>query len=422
MTPEYALERARRAEREIAQGNYLGPLHGIPYNLKDLIDTEGIRTTYGYRSHQDYVPEHSATVHSRLEQAGGVLVGKAHCHYERAWHVPVDCFNPWDLARSPGVSSSGSGASVAASMCLASIGSDTAGSVRKPAAWSGVVGLKATFGLVSRHNAFGPSWSYDQLGPLAKTVEDTAIVLQAVAGHDPNDPVSLLDQVPDYRHKLEEGIEGIRVGVLEEFVGSNCTEEVEEATRKAITVLGELGADLTEVSIPHVGKFLDVWRVIAIAEAVVNYPEAFPKERLDNIDPDVQEWLEQGREHTLEQYIQAQRAAAVIRQDVGRVLKKVDVVVGPTMPTPPLLISETVLPTASIRSREVSYPSLVSGSNLIASVTGLPALSVPCGFARGSLPIGLHLMGRPLEEPLLLRMGYAYEQATEWHLRHPDIH
>ena len=163
VTADYALAKARQAESEIASGNYRGPLHGIPYTLKDLIDTEGIRTTYGYSSHQDYVPQRSATVHRRLEEAGAILVGKVDCHFRR--NIPVSCRNPWDLTRSPGISSSGSGASVAASLCLASIGSDTGGSVRIPASWSGVVGLRGTLGLLSRHNALGPSWSFDQLGP-----------------------------------------------------------------------------------------------------------------------------------------------------------------------------------------------------------------------------------------------------------------
>ena len=336
VTSEYALARARQVEKEIAAGDYRGPLHGIPYSLKDLIDTEGIRTTYGLRSHQDYIPKHSATVHSTLEEAGAVLVGKADCHYNRGQSgIPVNCFNPWDLSRSPGVSSSGSGASLAASLCLASIGSDTGGSVRVPAAWSGVVGIRATFGLISRHNALGPSWSFDQLGPLAKTVEDTAIVLNAVAGHDPSDPVSLQGASPDYLRGLVEGIRGTRVGILQAFAGSSCTEEVEYAVRKAIEILEELGAEVKEISIPHLEEVSEAWRVIASVESAVGYPQVFPKERLDNIDEDVRQWLEGARRFTTEQYLQAQRTAAVIRQDVGRVLQEVDVVASATVPTPP---------------------------------------------------------------------------------------
>ena len=425
VTSEYALERARQAEREMAQGNYLGPLHGIPYSLKDLIDTKGIRTTYGYRSHQDYVPQHSATVHSRLEEVGAILVGKTDCHFHLGG-VPVKCFNPWDLSRSPGRSSSGSGVSLGASMSLAAIGSDTGGSIRLPAAWSGVVGLRATFGLISRHNTLTPDWSYDTVGPMAKTVKDTAIILQAVAGHDPNDPVSLQDPVPDYCRGLGEGIKGVRVGILEEVDRENCTEEVGAAVRKAIAALEELGATVMEVSIPSAGEAPRAYEVICGAESGVIYSEVFPKERLDNIDASTQKYLERARDYTMKQYLQAQRMATIIRQDVDRVFKGVDVVVSPTCLIPPMLISEVLnsdleAPT-NVHTQERSPRAVVlHKATTIASIAGLPALSVPCGFAHGSLPIGLQLMGRRLEEPLLFRVGYAYEQATEWHLRHPPI-
>ena len=418
-TPEYALERARQAEEEISKGTYRGPMHGIPYSLKDLIDTDGIRTTYGYRSHQDYVPSRSATVHTRLEEEGGVLVGKVDCHYMRS--DPAKSLNPWDLSRSPGMSSSGSGASLAASMGLASIGSDTGGSIRFPAAWCGVVGLKATFGLVSRHNALGPSWSFDQMGPMAKTVEDAAIVLQAVSGYDPNDPVTLVDAVPDYRQGIDAGVKGVRVGVFEELLALWSTQEVEQAVRKAIAVLEELGAEVTSVTIPHAQEIPEAFEVIHGPESAVGFPQAFPKERLDNIEEEIQQMIERGREYTMEQYLDAQRTAAVIRQDVGRVLRKVDVIVGPTCLTPPIPASANLTEPYTVRGGQVGCRDLILRAMPIANITGLPALSVPCGLAEGSLPVGLQIMGRHLEEPLMFRMGHAFEQATEWHLRHPPL-
>ena len=293
VTGDYAIAKARQAETEIAKGDYRGPLHGIPYTLKDLIDTNGIRTTYGYSSHQDYVPQRSAAVHQRLEEAGAVLVGKVDCHFRR--NIPVSCRNPWDLSRSPGISSSGSGASLAASLCLASIGSDTGGSVRIPASWSGVVGLRGTLGLLSRHNALGPSWSFDQLGPLAKSVEDIALLFGVVAGFDPNDPISLRGPLPNYAACLNGNVKGVRVGVLQEFVSANCTEDVEAATRDALTVLEGLGAQLSDVSIPHSAESKRVLTVVSEAESAVDYPRVFPKERLDNIDDDLKEYLASGR-------------------------------------------------------------------------------------------------------------------------------
>lgn len=418
VTADHALKQARQAEKEIAQGRYRGPLHGIPYTLKDLIDTEGIRTTYGYQSHQDFIPQRSATVHTRLQEAGAVLVGKVDCHFRR--RVPVKCHNPWDTTRTPGISSSGSGASLAASLCLASLGSDTGGSVRIPAAWCGVVGLKATFGLISRHNAFGPAWSLDQIGPMARTAKDTAIVLQAIAGFDPDDPVSLQEPVPDYLKGINSGIKGLRVGILEEFLGQDCHEEVEAAVRKAVAVLQRLGASVQTATIPHAREAKDVSSIVSSVESAISFTEEFPKERLDKIDPDVKQSLERGRGYSIQQYLQAQRMAAIIRQETIRALKDVDVLVAPTCQTPPPLIPKAFDP-VTVKGRQFDPWPLLLLVNTIPSVAGLPALSVPCGFTKGPLPVGLHLIGRPLEERLLLRVAHSYQQATDWHQQHPQV-
>jgi aspartyl-tRNA(Asn)/glutamyl-tRNA(Gln) amidotransferase subunit A len=412
------MAKARKAEKEIAAGNHRGPLHGIPYTLKDLIDTDGIRTTYGYSSHQDYVPQRSATVHQRLEEAGAVLVGKVDCHFRR--NIPVSCRNPWDLDRSPGISSSGSGASLAASLCLASIGSDTGGSVRIPASWSGVVGLRGTLGLLSRHNALGPSWSFDQLGPLAKTVEDVALIYGVVAGFDPNDPISLRNPVPNYAACLNGDIKGLRVGVLEEFVGANCTEEVEAAMREALSTLEGLGAQLREVTIPHSPESKRVLTVVSEAESAVDYPRFFPKERLDNIDDDLKEYLARGESYTMADYLEGQRMAAILRQELADVFQDVDVIVAPTCLTPAVPISQD-RKLIDIRGVKVDYLELLLRVTSIASVTGLPGLSVPCGFDGNGMPIGMQLMGRHLEEARILQVGHAYEQATEWHKARPAL-
>ena len=418
ITGDYAMAKARQAETEITRGDYRGPLHGIPYTLKDLIDTDGIRTTYGYSSHQDYVPQRSAAVHQRLEEAGAVLVGKVDCHFRR--NIPVTCRNPWDLNRSPGISSSGSGASLAASLCLASIGSDTGGSVRIPASWSGVVGLRGTLGLLSRHNALGPSWSFDQLGPLAKSVEDIALLFGVVAGFDPNDPISIRGPIPNYAACLNGNVEGVRVGVLQEFVSANCTEDVEAAMRDALTTLEDLGAQLQDVKIPHSAECKRVLTVVSEAESAVDYRQVFPKERLDNIDDDLKEYLARGDSYTMAEYLEGQRLAAVLRQELAEVFQDVDVIVAPTCLTPAVPISQE-RQLIDVRGVQVDYLDLLLRVTSIASVAGLPALSVPCGFDRNGLPIGLQLMGRSLEEARLLQLGHAYEQATEWHKARPDL-
>lgn len=418
VTAEYALERAREAEDEIRRGDYRGPLHGIPYTLKDLIDTAGIRTTYGYLSHSDYVPETSARVHELMEGVGGILVGKVNCHFRR--DVAVTCFNPWDVSRSPGHSSAGSGLAVAASMGLVSIGSDTGGSVRIPAAWTGVVGLRGTFGLISRHNLFGPSWSFDQAGPLAKTVEDTALTLQALAMHDPEDPVSLPGPFPDYRGALQGGIEGVKVGVLEEFVGSGCTEEVEQAVRRAAATLSDMGAEVEEVSIEGAAGVSDIHNTIVEPESAVYYREVFPPERMARIDDDMKLRLERGAAIPMGEYLDAQRRLSLLKREVARVMRQVDVVVSPTSLTTALKVPET-RETTMVRGREVSAGSLSLACTAIASDVGMPAISVPCGFGEGPLPIGLHIMGRHREEELVLRVAHVYEQETGWHRFKPPL-
>ncbi len=418
VTSDYALAKARQAESEIAGGDYKGPLHGIPYTLKDLIDTDGIRTTYGYSSHQDYVPQRSATVHRRLEDAGGVLVGKVDCHFRR--NIPVSCRNPWDPTRSPGISSSGSGASLAASLCLASIGSDTGGSVRIPASWSGVVGLRGTLGLLSRHNALGPSWSFDQLGPLARTVEDVALIFEQIAGFDSDDPISIREPVPCYASSLDGNMKGMRVGVLEEFVGDNCTEEVESAMRRALSVLEGLGVHLSRVEIPHAEESTRVLTVVAEVESAVDYRIVFPRERLNNIDEDIKEYIRRGDSYTMAEYLECQRMAAVLRQEAADAFEDVDVIVSPTCLTTAAPISRE-RQIIDLRGERMNYQELLLKVTSIASVTGLPALSVPCGFDSNGLPIGLQLMGGALHEPRILRLGHAYEQATPWHKARPNL-
>ena len=420
VTEDYAMTRAYEAEKCIQSSQYLGPLHGIPYTLKDVIDTRGIKTTYGYRSHQNHIPTESATVHSKLEAAGAILVGKTYSHLRR--FIPVPCFNPWDISRSPGVSSSGSAAATAASLGLASIGSDTGGSVRLPAAWTGIVGLRATTGLISRYHTLGPSWSIDQVGPIAKTVEDLAILLQAIAGYDALDPITLRDPVPDYRKHLRTSIKGVKIGILEELIAKDSEPAIETATRTAIEVLRELGAETREVEIPSIDDTHKGFGSIAGPESHAYYQDVFSDEELSQIDDDMKQYLAQARTQTMSDYLRGQRVMARLKQDLADIFTQVDIILSPTSLTVPLPVSLSGSESRiTVRGNDVKAYRYFTRSTHIASLAGLPALSVPCGLIDGYLPVGLQLMGQTLQESLVLQVGFAYEQATKWHLQHPKL-
>jgi Asp-tRNA(Asn)/Glu-tRNA(Gln) amidotransferase A subunit family amidase len=419
VTPEYAMQRAREAERDITRGQYRGPLHGIPYTLKDVIATKGIRTTFGNPKGVDYRPQESATLHTLLEAAGGVLVGKVVSEIGRESTGPVGCRNPWDLTRSPGTSSSGSGAAVAAALGLASIGTDTGGSVRHPASNSGLVGMKATFGRISRCGVWAACWSTDQAGPLTRTVEDNAMLLGILGVYDPKDPVSINQPPYDYRAGLRDGIKGVRVGVpVDDWVWRDWLSEEEEiVVRKAISVLEVLGASVTEVRLPRAAEARAILAALA-PETPVYTDDHFTKAQIDAW-PEHHGTITRGREQSFADYLHAQQTVAYLRQEIVAVLQEVDVV---AMPTGSTFGDTWDAETAVIRGREVPARSRAVYRNGLASLVGHPAVSVPCGFGMGNtLPIGLMLHGRPLEEALLYRVAYAYEQATEWHGRHPVL-
>jgi aspartyl-tRNA(Asn)/glutamyl-tRNA(Gln) amidotransferase subunit A len=419
VTPEYAMQRARDAERAMAGGQYRSPLHGIPYTLKDVIATTGIRTTFGNPTGVDYRPQASATLHTLLEAAGGILVGKVVSEIGRGSTGPVGCRNPWDLTRSPGTSSSGSGAAVAAGLGLASIGTDTGGSVRHPASNSGLVGMKATFGRISRCGVWAASWSTDQAGPLTRTVEDNAMLLEILGMYDPKDPVSINQPADDYRAGLRDGIKGVRVGVpVDAWIWKDWLSAEEEAVvQRAVGVLEALGAAVTTVRLPRAAEARATLAALA-SETPVYIDDHFTKEQIDAW-PEHHSTITRGREQSFADYLHAQQTLAWIRQEIVAVLQDVDVVAMPTGSTfGDAWNTETVV----IRGREVPARSRAVHRNGLASLVGHPALSVPCGFGMGeTLPIGLMLHGRPLEEALLYRVAYAYEQATEWHVRHPAL-
>lgn len=420
LASDYALQRARVAEQEIVHGRYRGPLHGIPYTLKDVVATQGIRTTFGDPKGVDHRPRESATLHTLLEDAGGILLGKVVSEIGRHPTGPVGCRNPWDTHRSPGTSSSGSASAVAASLGYASIGTDTGGSVRHPASNSGLVGMKASFGRVSRFGVWASSWTSDQAGPLTRTVEDNALLLEILGAYDPKDPVSLNLPREAYRAGLRDGIAGVRIGVpVDAWIWKDWLGEEEEAVvRKALDILGSLGASLIDVELPRTAHGRSILHVLTASEAQVYLEDHYTPTQLAEW-PEWHPRLTQGRSQSFADYLHAQQSRAAICQEVTAVLRQVDVI---AMPTGSTFGDDWDAETVVIRGRVAPARSRAVYRNAMASLTGNPEISVPCGFGlNDTFPIGLMLHGRPQQEALLYRVAHAYEQATEWHKRRPPL-
>ena len=413
---DQALEAARAAEREIAQGQYRGPLHGVPYAVKDQIYTKGVRTTGGSPVFNDFVPENDATVISRLNEAGAVLLGKlnmtefATSGLSHQFDPPR---NPWNLERSTGGSSSGSGASTAAFMCATSLGEDTGGSVRFPAAWCGLAGLRPTWGLVSRYGVMPGVRSMDTIGPLSRTVEDCAITIQAITGYDPKDRITRNAPVPDFRAALTGSVEGLRFGVVRELVYTGVTdEEVRQSVLAAANALGELGATVKEVSVPlaaHAGTISTGIRV----EAPITYADLV-RNRPQEIGHDNRVGYMVGTVLPAQAYYKALSLRTLLRDEIAEALADVDLLLSPTAGVAAQLIE----PDPLVHGKENSYrtPYLLTTAFSLANV---PALSVPCGFTADGLPIGLQIAGRPFDEETVLRAGHAYERNTPWHASIP---
>ena len=422
LLPEEARAAARRAEVEIQGGNYRGPLHGIPVGLKDLFNTGGVRTTSGTRIFDDFIPAEDCTVAAKFRQAGAILLGKLNMHPfaygptgENADYGHMH--NPWNPDLITGGSSGGSGSAAAAGQCTITMGSDTGGSVRIPASLCGIVGFKPTYGLVSRHGLTALSWSLDHPGPMVRTVEDAALVLNAIAGKDPKDVATVDRPVEDYTAGFTADLRGVRVGVPQEYFEGPMDPEVARAVRVAIDLLEELGAVVEEVSLPMFKYAQVISGTILMAEAAQYHRELIAREG-DKIYPPVRLRLEGGLFVGAADYLKAQQARSLFDLEARRLLEEVDLLVGPTEPVtaPPILAQqvqageETVGTTAALTHFTRPY-----------NITGFPAVSVPCGFSRDGMPIGLQLAGRPYEDGMVLRAARAYEQATEWHQRRPPI-
>lgn len=422
LLPEQARAAARRVESEISAGNYRGPLHGIPVGLKDLFNTGGVRTTSGSRIFDNFIPQQDCTVATRFHQAGAILLGKLNMHqfaYGPTGENPDygHMHNPWDPERFAGGSSGGSGSAAAAGQCTITMGSDTGGSVRIPAALCGIVGLKPTYGRVSRHGLTPLSWCMDHPGPMVRTVEDAAMTMNAIAGYDPKDVASSQAEVPDYTSALTKDIRGLRIGVPREFFEAPLDAEVAQVVKKAIELLEQLGASVQEVSFPMFERAQAISGTILMAEAAAYHRKLLARDG-DKLYPPVRLRLEAGLFITAADYLKAQQGRALFNREARELLREVDLLAGPMEPvTAPVLLStevqageQTIGTTAALTQYSRPY-----------NITGFPAISVPCGFSGAGLPIGLQLAGRPFDELTVLRAAHAYEQATDWHQRRPPI-
>jgi len=413
-----ALEQARRAEAEIARGDWRGPLHGIPLGIKDNYLTADMPTTAGTTAPGIAFPRRDSAAVARLRHAGAVLIGKTRTH-EFAWgNVTPPVRNPWALDRVPSGSSGGSGAAVAAGLCAAAMGSDTGGSIRMPAAACGVVGLKATFGRVSRDGIVPHSWSLDHAGPLTRSVADAAILMNVLAGYDPADPACRDEPVPDYRAALDQPLDGLRLGVCRNHFFEDNQDDVQAAVEAAIHDLAGQGATVVDFTIPNLAYGLAAIFAIELASSTAYHDVSLREGRVQHYTADVRQLVEIGRFVTGPDYLKAEQVRAVLMEDFRRALDRVDVILGPTTPITAWKIGEW---TARIGDRDESVLAASWRFTFPYNLTGLPAISVPCGFDRHGLPIGLQIAGRPFDEATVLRVAHAYERTHEWKERAPAL-
>ena len=421
VTEERALAAAREAEQEIGRGRYRGPLHGVPYAVKDLIATKGVRTTNGSRVTADWVPDFESTVTERLNGAGAIPLGKLNMlefamgSGQKGLQGPAR--NPWDLRYSPSGSSSGSGAALAAGMAALTVGSDTGGSIRGPAKSCGVAGLKPTYGRVSLHGVTTLSWTLDHVGPMGRSVEDVARMLQVMAGADARDRAASGKAVPDFGRQMLGGLKGLRLGVPVSYFFDKVAPETDAALRKAIGVLRDLGMALVDVKVKHAEMVGPASSMILSTEGAAFHQRRL-KEKGDLMDPLVRERLEAATFHSAIDYIQALRVRTVLTEEMRRVFTTCDVLMLPAGNAAPLLEQEIVGTDIPPDPPPPGRPDVMN----LANVTGIPALVVPCGMTAGppALPLGSQFCGRPFAEGTLFRVGRAYQEVTDWHRRHPE--
>jgi aspartyl-tRNA(Asn)/glutamyl-tRNA(Gln) amidotransferase subunit A len=416
VTADLALTQARAAEAEILRGHWRGPLHGIPLAVKDLIDVAGIRTTAASALFKDRVPAEDAEVVRRLKEAGAILLGKQNLHecaYGGSSMISYygEVHNPWDPARIAGGSSGGSAASVAAGLGYGAIGTDTAGSVREPAALCGIVGLKPTYGRVSVRGVIPLSLSLDHIGPIARTVSDAAVMLQVIAGHDANDAHSADVPVPDYVARLRDGVKQLRIGLPRKFFYEDLDPEIASTVELALGVLRTVGCDLSGIEIEAPTD-----RTLQTAEAYAYHAE-FASRTPELYQPETLRRIRRGEDISAAEAEQRRRELKQIRSEAHKIFEGVDVLVTPTTLVPAAVINELKQNPDLLRPHEL----LLLRNTRPVNVWGLPAISVPCGFTTAGLPIGLQIIGPQWREDTVLQLAYAYEQATDWHKRSPRL-
>ncbi|MBB3329968.1 aspartyl-tRNA(Asn)/glutamyl-tRNA(Gln) amidotransferase subunit A [Halomonas campaniensis] len=438
VTTEQALAAADAADACRARGQ-AGPLTGLPLAIKDLLCTDGVRTTAGSRMLGNFVAPYDATVVEKLKAAGTVSLGKTNLdEFAMGSSNENSAFgavkNPWDAAAVPGGSSGGSAAAVAAGLVPAAMGTDTGGSIRQPAAFCGITGLKPTYGRVSRYGIIAYASSLDQAGPMARTAEDCALLLNAIAGHDPRDSTSVARGVPDYTEELDAPLTGLKIGLPREYFGDGLDPEVEAATREAIRVFEALGASVREVSLPHTHYAIPAYYVIAPAEASSNLSrydgvrfghrceaptdliDLYKRSRAEGFGEEVKRRILIGT-HTLSEgffdayYKKAQQVRRLIRQDFLDAFEEVDVLMGPASPTPAFDLGAKKDP-VSMYLQDIY--------TIAVNLAGIPGISVPAGFVKGR-PVGLQILGTHFAEPRLLNVAHQFQQATDWHRRRPAI-
>ncbi|MFO0887627.1 MAG: amidase [Isosphaeraceae bacterium] len=420
---ESARKRAESIDRLVKMGlSERMPLLGVPLVIKDSFHVKGIRTTAGSKILADFVPNEDATVVSKLTKAGAIVVGKASLHEfaygftNRNPHYG-DCKNPWDPERIPGGSSGGNAAALATGMALGAIGGDTGGSIRLPAGLCGVVGLKVTYGRVSRAGGIPLSWSLDTVGPMTRTVADAALLLHAIAGHDPADPSTRQGPVPDYTAGLGGDLKGIRIGIPHDRFLAAVDPEVGAAMQAAMGILKDKGARLVDVRFPALDPAIGAHRAILFSEAATAH-ETMIRTQANDLSDDVRPLLQSGLFFTAAQYLAARQSRLRTIAEYREIWADFDVLLTPTSPIPAPKIGET---SAKLGGQDVPMVRAFLDLTCPFNLTGQPGLSVPCGFTKAGLPIGMQLVGRPWDEATLLKVGSAYESATDWRLRRPAI-
>ncbi len=441
MTEEEAFRQADQVDQKIAKGEGIEDLAGIPLGLKDILCTKGVRTTCGSKILENYVPFYDGTVVRKLKERDAVILGKLNMdEFAMGSSTENSGFqitrNPWDLNRIPGGSSGGSAAAVAAHECIAALGTDTGGSIRQPAACCGVVGMKPTYGRVSRYGLVAFASSLDQIGPITKDVEDCAILMNAISGYDPHDSTSINREVPDYRQSLINDVRGIRIGIPDEYFIEGMDPDVERSVTKAIALFKDWGAEVKRISLPHTEYAVAIYYIICTAEASSNLArydgvkyglrskgyrdlmEMYTQSRAKGFGKEVKRRIILGT-YVLSAgyydayYRKASQVRTLIRGDFEEAFRQVDVIIAPTAPTPAFKIGEKVEDPLQMYLSDIH--------TIPVNLAGIPGISIPCGFSHEDLPIGLQIMGRHFDEGMLLRVAYTFEQKTDFHLKKPPI-